>query len=283
MKVGICGAGTMGRGIALACVQAQMECILYDLNAEVLDAGRQFVEKQLNSAVSKGKMTAENAQNAQKLFHFSSSIEDLRSCELVVEAIVEQKVIKDTLFKELEATLSDTAIIGSNTSSISIASLACGFRRPDRFIGLHFFNPAHIMKLVEVICGPRTSEETLQKTLGFVKSLSKSPAVAKDVPGFIVNRVARNYYNEAQRIVMESAAEIAQVDTIMKAHGFKMGPFELMDLIGVDVNLDVTKSMYQQYFFEPRFQPSLLQQQYVDAGLHGRKTGRGFYDYSEQK
>ena len=195
---------------------------------------------------------------------------------MVIEAIAERLDIKHTLYRSLESVLAPTAILASNTSSISIAALARCLQDPSRFVGLHFFNPAHIMKLVEVIKGPRTSQKVVEVCVDFATGLGKVPVVAADAPGFIVNRIARNYYNESQRIVMEGASSIEQVDTLMKGLGFRMGPFELMDLIGVDVNLDVTKSQWEQFFHEPRFTPSLLQQQYVDAGLHGKKSGGGF-------
>ncbi len=227
-------------------------------------------------------MTSEAAADALNRYAQVSNLDALQGSEMVIEAILEDKDVKVALFGQLEKLLAEDAILATNTSSISISSIARELSKAERFIGLHFFNPAHIMKLVEIIPGPKTNEQSIKKSQSFVKSLSKTGAIAKDVPGFIVNRVARHYYNEAQRIVTEGGAQLEQVDRIMKSAGFKMGPFELMDLIGVDVNLEVTKSMYRQYFFEPRFQPSTMQQHYVDAGLHGKKTGRGFYDYSEK-
>ena len=194
----------------------------------------------------------------------------------MIEAIAERLDIKHAFFQSVEKVCRPDAILASNTSSISIASLARCLQDPTRFVGLHFFNPAHIMKLVEVIRGPRTSDAVVQICVETARGMGKTPVVAKDAPGFIVNRIARNYYNEAQRVVMEGAATIEQTDALMQGLGFKMGPFALMDLIGVDVNLDVTKSQWQQFFYEPRFTPSLLQQQYVDAGLHGTKSGGGF-------
>jgi 3-hydroxybutyryl-CoA dehydrogenase len=197
-----------------------------------------------------------------------------------VEAIIENRSAKQELFRALESLgISPQTIIASNTSSISIAALASVLHHPERCIGLHFFNPAHVMRLVEVVRSARTSEQTLQRALDFVQRLGKTPVVVRDIPGFIVNRVARNYYNEALRIVVEGVAEVEQVDRLLRGAGFPMGPFELMDLIGLDVNLEVTRSIYEQHFYEPRFAPSVLQQQYVDAGLLGRKTGRGFYPY----
>lgn len=278
MTVGICGAGTMGRGIAIASLLAHHRVVLFDINQAAVDSAIIYVKAQLAKSVEKGKFSAE----AYAAMDIVGGVELtlMSSCDIVVEAVAEVLEIKHRLFTALEAIVGSECILTSNTSSISIASIARVLSNPGRFAGLHFFNPAHIMKLVEVIRGPRTSETTIDVCVGFAKDLAKTPVVAKDAPGFIVNRIARNFYNESQRIVMEGASSIDTVDTLIKGLGFKMGPFELMDLIGVDVNLDVTKSQWQQFYQEPRFTPSLLQQQMVDAGLHGKKTGRGFHDYS---
>jgi 3-hydroxybutyryl-CoA dehydrogenase len=278
MTVGICGAGTMGRGIAIASLLAGHHVVMFDINQQAVDAAIGYVTSQLQKSVEKGKMT-QQAFDAMVL-KGGTDIAMLGPSELVIEAVAELLDVKHKLFTAIEGIVSSSCILTSNTSSISIASIASVLGAPERFAGLHFFNPAHIMKLVEVIRGPRTSEATVTSCVDFASGLGKTPVVAKDAPGFIVNRIARNYYNESQRIVMEGASTVEDVDTLMKGLGFKMGPFELMDLIGVDVNLDVTKSQWQQFFQEPRFTPSLMQQQAVDAGLHGKKTGRGFYDYS---
>ncbi len=279
MIVGICGAGTMGRGIAIAALQASHSVVVFDIAAAPLEKAKGNITSTLDKAVEKGKLTATDRDLAIERSTFTTNLDDLSVCDVVIEAVAERLDIKHDLFTRLEALVRPDAILASNTSSISIASLARPLQHQDRFVGLHFFNPAHIMKLVEVIKGPRTSDATVAWCVDFSEGLGKTPVVAKDVPGFIVNRIARNFYNEAQRIVMEGAATIPQVDALMQGLGFKMGPFELMDLIGVDTNLDVTKSQWQQFFLEPRFQPSMLQQQHVDAGLHGKKTGRGFYDH----
>lgn len=279
MIIGICGAGTMGRGIAIASLTAGHGVVIFDISDEALTAARNNVIEQLRKAVEKGKLDATACAIAEQNIVTGSSIDVMSTADIVIEAIAERLDIKHALFTELERVCRPDAILTSNTSSISIASLARCLANPSRFAGLHFFNPAHIMKLVEVIKGPRTSDDVVTTCVEFAKGLGKTPVVAADAPGFIVNRIARNYYNESQRIVMEGAASIAQVDTLMKGIGFKMGPFELMDLIGVDVNLDVTKSQWEQFFHEPRFTPSLLQQQYVDAGLHGKKTSGGFFSY----
>lgn len=279
MIVGICGAGTMGRGIAIASLQATHSVVLFDIAETPLEKAKANITSTLDKAVEKGKMSVTERDLALERSLFTTNLDDLAACDVVIEAVAERLDIKHDLFTRLESLVRRDAILATNTSSISIASLARPLQHQDRFVGLHFFNPAHIMKLVEVIKGPRTSDATVTWCVEFSKGLGKTPVVAKDVPGFIVNRIARNYYNEAQRIVMEGAATVPQVDALMQGLGFKMGPFELMDLIGVDTNLDVTKSQWQQFFLEPRFQPSMLQQQHVDAGLHGKKTGRGFYDH----
>jgi len=201
---------------------------------------------------------------------------------LVIEAIIENKEIKQKVFTELETHVSEKCVLGSNTSSISITSLQAELKNPERFIGIHFFNPAPLMPLVEVIPGLLTENNLAQEIVDLMKSWGKSPIIAKDVPGFIVNRIARPFYGEALRIVEENLAKPEQVDDAMKSLGnFKMGPFELMDLIGIDVNFSVTKTVYQDYFFDPKYKPSLLQQRMSEAKLLGRKTGKGFYDYSD--
>jgi 3-hydroxybutyryl-CoA dehydrogenase len=281
MTVFICGAGTMGRGIAIACVSAGHTVRMFDVRSEAAQSAVTYVADQLRKSVEKGRMTQEACDAAIARCTAATALRDAADAGMVIEAIAEVLEIKHALFSELEGLVSAECILASNTSSISITSLARCLQRPERFVGLHFFNPAHIMKLVEVIRGAVTSDATVEAALSFAKGLGKTAVTARDVPGFIVNRVARNFYNEAQRIVMERASSVEQVDTLMKGIGFKMGPFELMDLIGVDVNLDVTKSQWEQFFFEPRFTPSMLQQQLVDAGLHGRKSGRGFYDHSK--
>lgn len=281
MMIGICGAGTMGRGIAIASLMAGYRVAIFDIHQQAIDAALVGIREQLAKAVERGKFAAD-ALHAIDLSG-TTNTSDFAGCDFVIEAIAENLEIKHALFLQLESCVGSDCILASNTSSISIASLARVLSNPERFAGLHFFNPAHIMKLVEVIKGPRTSESTTNRCIDLAKALGKTPVVAKDAPGFIVNRIARNYYNESQRIVMEGACTPETVDRLMTSLGFKMGPFELMDLIGVDVNLDVTKSQWQQFFLEPRFAPSLLQQQVVDAGLHGKKSGRGFFDYGKDK
>jgi len=279
MNIGILGAGTMGRGIAVACLSSSHTVTLVDVHQTALDTAASSIVSTLQGAVDRGKLPAAVLDTARLSLLTSTTLAALSTCDIVIEAIAERLDVKNAVFQELEPLVAPSCIIASNTSSISITALARVLKDPTRFVGLHFFNPANIMKLVEVIEGRRTRPDVVVACVEFAKGLGKTPVVARDVPGFIVNRVARNFYNESQRIVMEGAASVEQVDRHMKSLGFRMGPFELMDLIGVDVNLDVTTSQWEQFYLEPRFQPSLLQRQYVDGGLHGKKTGRGFYDY----
>ncbi|MCS7177141.1 MAG: 3-hydroxyacyl-CoA dehydrogenase NAD-binding domain-containing protein [Candidatus Kapabacteria bacterium] len=280
--VGICGAGTMGRGITVTCLQAGHRVLLYDIRSDALRNAEKDIREQLEKGYAKGRLR-EPVEDVLRRLELVPTLAELFRCDIIIEAIVENRAAKQDLFRALESLgISPNTIIASNTSSISIAALASVLHHPERCIGLHFFNPAHVMRLVEVVRSARTSDETLQRALTFVQGLGKTPVVVRDVPGFIVNRVARNYYNEALRIVAEGAATVEQVDRLMRSAGFPMGPFELMDLIGVDVNLEVTRSIYEQHFHEPRFAPSPLQQQYVDAGLLGRKVRHGFYSYDDQ-
>ena len=281
--ISICGSGTMGRGIALSCIQNGYTAYLYDIDGKALDQSIVTIKKQLMTLVEKGKISGEAAQSAEQRLFATQSLSDIAKGDIIIEAIIENLQIKNELFSAIEQHgISDNTILASNTSSISINALAKSRLSPAHFLGLHFFNPPQIMKLVEIIRANRTSEQAIEIAYKFAVSLGKVPVIAKDVPGFIVNRVARNYYNEAMRIATEQAADISTIDAAMKNWGFKMGPFELMDLIGNDVNLEVTKSVYSQYFNEPRFSPSTMQQDIVNAGMYGKKTQSGFYDYSQQ-
>jgi 3-hydroxybutyryl-CoA dehydrogenase len=282
MVIGICGAGTMGASIAQACLQAGLSVVLYDAYDTARAKAERFIRETLEKAVSKGIMSASAQKQALEKLLITDTLDSLRTCGIVIEAIIEQADIKRSLYEALEGIVPLETLIASNTSSISITALAASMRYPERFAGLHFFNPAHIMKLVEVISGMKTAPATISALTTFAETLGKTPVEAKDVPGFIVNRVARNYYLEAMRIAMEGGATIPQIDGLMRSVGFKMGPFELVDLIGVDVNFAVTMSVWEQYFREPRFAPALLQKEYVDAGLWGKKSGEGFYRYNDK-
>ena len=282
-KVGIIGSGTMGIGIAQVAATAHCEVFLYDANFSQTEKSLKNLKTTLNKLAEKGKISTEKSLEIFNQIKPCQEIKELKDCDLVIEAIIENKEIKQKVFAELETYVSEKCVLGSNTSSISITSLQAELKNPERFIGIHFFNPAPLMPLVEVISGLLTENNLAQEIVDLMKSWGKSPIIAKDVPGFIVNRIARPFYGEALRIVEENLATPEQVDDAMKSLGnFKMGPFELMDLIGIDVNFSVTKTVYQDYFFDPKYKPSLLQQRMNEAKLLGRKTGKGFYDYSEQ-
>jgi len=282
MNVGIIGAGTMGIGIAQVAATNGCKVWVYDANAKQVETATVGLEKTLIRLVDKQKISAEKMTEILSNISIATELKDFKDCELIIEAIIENKEIKTKVFTELEKHVSESCVIGSNTSSISITSLGAELQKPERFIGIHFFNPAPLMPLVEVIPSLLTEKSLAEKIYNLMKDWGKTPVIAKDIPGFIVNRIARPYYGEGLRMVEENIATVEQVDEAMKTLGnFKMGPFELMDLIGVDVNFSVTKTVYNEYFYDPKYKPSLLQQRMSEAKLHGRKTGRGFYDYSE--
>ncbi len=282
MNVGIIGAGTMGIGIAQVAATNGCRVWIYDANAKQVETATVGLEKTLTKLVDKQKISSEKMTEILANISIATELKDFKDCELIIEAIIENKEIKTKVFTELEKYVSESCVIGSNTSSISITSLGAELQKPERFIGIHFFNPAPLMPLVEVIPSLLTEKSLAEKIYNLMKDWGKTPVVAKDIPGFIVNRIARPFYGEGLRIVEENIATLEQVDDAMKTLGnFKMGPFELMDLIGVDVNFSVTKTVYNEYFYDPKYKPSLLQQRMSEAKLHGRKTGKGFYDYSE--
>lgn len=276
--VAITGAGTMGAGIALVCAQAQMKVTLFDLQMQVLEKAKTNNQKILQKQVDSGKIVAETMQNILDNIQYTTDVSHVKA-ELIIEAIVEKLHIKQDLFKQLMSINGAECIYATNTSSIPITQIAAGLDYPEKVVGIHFFNPAHIMKLVEVIKGAKTSQTVVDQVIQFVKAIGKTGVVAADAPGFIVNRIARLYYVESLKLLEEGVADLETIDQIMESCGFKMGPFKLMDLIGVDTNYSVTESQYQLFNFEPRFRPSRIQKQKVDAGLHGRKTKAGFYTY----
>lgn len=282
MNVGIIGAGTMGIGIAQVAATNGCKVWVYDANPKQVETATVGLEKTLTKLVDKQKISSEKMVEILANISVATELKDFKDCELIIEAIIENKDIKTKVFTELEKHVSKSCVIGSNTSSISITSIGAELQKPERFIGIHFFNPAPLMPLVEVIPSLLTEKSLAEKIYNLMKDWGKTPVIAKDIPGFIVNRIARPYYGEGLRIVEENIATVEQVDEAMKTIGnFKMGPFELMDLIGVDVNFSVTKTVYNEYFYDPKYKPSLLQQRMSEAKLHGRKTGKGFYDYSE--
>ena len=281
-KVGIIGSGTMGIGIAQVAATSGCDVFLYDTNSAQTERSLLSLKKTLNKLVEKQKISAEKSEEIFSKIRPCNELQDFATCDLVIEAIIENKEIKSKVFQNVEETVSEKCVIASNTSSISITSLSSELKNPERFIGIHFFNPAPLMPLVEVIPGLLTDKNLPHHIYDLMVSWGKTPVIAKDVPGFIVNRIARPIYGEALRIAEENIATPEQIDDAMRTLGnFKMGPFELMDLIGIDVNFLVTKTVYQDYFFDPKYKPSLLQQKMSEAKLLGRKTGKGFYDYAE--
>jgi 3-hydroxybutyryl-CoA dehydrogenase len=274
----VCGAGTMGSGIAQAAAQAGFPALLYELDPGVLDRARQSIQRQLAGLVSKGKISEPDASGIFSRIRFTGTVEDCRA-DLCIEAIVEKMAAKKELFAALESLNTGDTIFASNTSSLSIRELAAGLRRPSRMLGMHFFNPATLMKLVEIVTTPDTAAESRDAAVEFVKKLGKSPVVCRDAPGFIVNRVARPFYIEALRMAENHVAGFELIDQAMESAGFKMGPFRLMDLIGNDVNYAVSCSVYEQLGKPERLKPSALQQMKVKEGKLGKKTGGGYYDY----
>jgi 3-hydroxybutyryl-CoA dehydrogenase len=255
---------------------------LYDTNQAALDKAKASLEKILARLIEKGRIDSEEKRRIQNNITYVSQLKDLSDSDLTIEAIVENLDIKKSVFSELETYVSEDCIIASNTSSLSIASIAASLKKPERCIGIHFFNPAPLMRLVEVIPAIQTSKAVLETAVKTISDWKKTVAIAKDTPGFIVNRVARPFYGEALRIYEEGIADFASIDAAMKKlGGFKMGPFELMDFIGNDVNYTVTETVFTAFYFDPRYKPSLTQKRFAEAGYLGRKSGKGFYDYDE--
>lgn len=283
MNVSVIGSGTMGSGIAQVAATAGCNVKLFDLNQEVLSKSKNALEVFLSKLVEKEKIDSAEKSRIQSNISYVSSIKELADSDLVIEAIVENLEVKRKVFSELEELVSKDTILASNTSSLSIASIAASCKTPDRVIGIHFFNPAPLMQLVEVIPAVQTSNEVLEKVVQIISDWKKVVAVAKDTPGFIVNRVARSFYSESIRIYEEGMADFATIDWALKTEGgFRMGPFELMDFIGHDVNYIVTETVFTAFYFDPKFKPSFTQKRLLEAGFLGRKTGRGFYDYSKE-
>lgn len=280
-KIAVIGAGTMGAGIAQVAANAGHEVVLIDIADGAAEKGRTSVRLGLERLVDKGKKTSDEVKSLLSRIQISRSINDSADCALVIEAIVENLTVKQTLFSELEELCQASTIIASNTSSISISALSAKAQRPENIVGMHFFNPAAILKLVEVVSGLQTSHDTAELVYQTALAWGKKPVHSKSTPGFIVNRVARPFYAEALRSLNEQVASVATIDQLMRdCGGFKMGPLELTDLIGQDVNCAVTESVYSAFYQDKRFMPSVLQAEMVSAGLLGRKSGRGFYDYS---
>lgn len=280
--VGVIGAGTMGIGIAQVAVQNNKQVVVIDSNEEVLNKSQVNLFKTFEKLVEKGKLSSEEVNTYKNALTFTTDYNTLKDADLVIEAIIENLEVKHTVFKKIEDIVKDSCILASNTSSLSIASISSVLKNPSRFLGIHFFNPAPLMALVEIIPGVQTSSEVTETAKEEILSWNKKAVIVKDTPGFIVNRVARPFYGEALRIYEEGIADFATIDWAMTHFGgFRMGPFTLMDYIGNDINYTVTESVFEAFYFDPRFKPSFTQKRHKEAGLLGRKTGKGYYDYSE--
>ena len=283
MKVSVIGAGTMGAGIAQIAATNGHEVCLYDSFDGAIENAEKKLIKILNRLVEKERITKEENKNILDRINFSKEIKEVEGSGLIIEAIIENLDIKQKIFSEIEKIVDDKCILASNTSSLSIASIASACSKAERVIGVHFFNPAPLMPLVEIISAVQTSETTLNNTKTIIDSWGKVTVIAKDTPGFIVNRVARPFYGEALRIYEEGIADFATIDWAMREiGGFRMGPFQLMDYIGNDINYTVTETVFKSFYFDPRYKPSFTQKRMMEAGYLGRKTGRGYYDYSNE-
>ena len=280
-NIAIVGAGVMGQGIAQVCASAGYPVMLYDIQPDLTRSAIGAIRKNLEASVEKGKLSASAKDEALSRIQAVGDFRQLQ-VDLAIEAVIEKREVKQKILLELEKINALDCLLLSNTSSFPITQLASVLKHKERCAGLHFFNPAPVMKLVEIVKGGATSDATIKKLSAFVETISKTYVVAADSPGFIVNRVARFFYTESLRIVEDGVTDFQTVDNLIRATGFKMGPFQLMDLIGVDTNFSVTTAMYDAFYQDPKFRPSRLQQQKVDAGHNGRKSGKGFYDYPTQ-
>ena len=283
MKVSVIGAGTMGAGIAQIAATNGHEVCLYDSFDGAIENAEKKLIKILNRLVEKERITKEENKNILDRINFSKEIKEVKDSGLIIEAIIENLDIKQKIFSEIEKIVDDKCILASNTSSLSIASIASACSKDERVVGIHFFNPAPLMPLVEIIPAVQTSETALNNAKTIIDSWGKVTVIAKDTPGFIVNRVARPFYGEALRIYEEGIADFATIDWAMREiGGFRMGPFQLMDYIGNDINYTVTETVFTSFYFDPRYRPSFTQKRMMEAGYLGRKTGRGYYDYSNE-
>ena len=279
-KIAVAGAGTMGSGIALAAAQSGFDTVVFDTNSTGLENARKALGKNLDFLVSKEKISPPEKEEILHRIVFTDAVNNCVA-DIIIEAIVEDLAVKHQLYASLAAVNADSAIFASNTSSLSITAIQQNIPHPERVAGMHFFNPAHVMKLVEVVAGEQTSQKTMDAIYGLCLALKKQPVICKDAPGFIVNRVARHFYLEAMHLAHDQKIPFEDIDVLMENAGFKMGPFRLMDLIGMDINLAVSRSVYHAFNDNPRFKPSPMQEQKVADGELGRKTGKGFYTYTE--
>jgi len=282
-KVGVLGAGSMGSGIVQIAATNKHQVTLVDLNEDALVKASTGLKNILSRLVQKEKIDQATADNIMGRITFSTSTKDLAECDLIIEAIIENLEVKKKVFAQLESITSPNCILASNTSSLSIASIAAACKKPERVIGIHFFNPAPLMPLVEIIPAVQTSEATKTTARALIDNWGKVTVLAKDTPGFIVNRVARPFYGEALRIYEEGVADFATIDWAMtEIGGFRMGPFTLMDYIGNDINYTVTETVFEAFYYDPRYKPSFTQKRHSEAGWYGRKSGRGYYNYADE-
>lgn len=282
-KVGVLGAGSMGSGIVQIAATNKHQVTLVDLNEEALVKASTGLKNILSRLVQKEKINQATADNIMGRITFSTSTKDLAECDLIIEAIIENLEVKKKVFAQLESIISPNCILASNTSSLSIASIAAACKKPERVIGIHFFNPAPLMPLVEIIPAVQTSEATKIASRKLIDNWGKVTVLTKDTPGFIVNRVARPFYGEALRIYEEGVADFATIDWAMtEIGGFRMGPFTLMDYIGNDINYTVTETVFAAFYYDPRYKPSFTQKRHSEAGWFGKKTGRGYYNYADE-
>lgn len=283
--IGVIGSGTMGRGIAISGGLNGFKIILYDIDEAILSKSGEAIQNDLTKSVEKKKITVDKKNKLLNDLIFTSDFNSLANADFIIEAALEDLNLKKEIFTKLDNICKPETILATNTSSLSITTISTFVKsNPERVVGMHFFNPANIMKLVEVVKGNFTSEDTIKITAELSTKIGKVPVIAKDTPAFIVNRIARPFYGEALKILSEGTSGFETIDKIMKnIGGFAMGPFELMDLIGIDVNFSVTKSVYESFFNDPKYRPSYIQKKMVDANLLGKKTGMGFYNYGKDK
>jgi 3-hydroxybutyryl-CoA dehydrogenase len=282
VDIAVVGAGTMGAGIAQSAALVGLSTVMLDVQENALARGRETMERDLERRVERGRLSEDERRGALDLVSTTTSLEACADAPLVVEAVIEDLEVKRRVFADLEAVVGGETVLATNTSSLSVAGIAAATERPERVVGMHFFNPVPAMCLVEIVSGPSTDPSAARRAEEVAERLGKTPIRVSDTPGFIVNRVARPFYLEALRLV-EEGVEPGRIDAAIRGAGFRMGPLELADLIGHDVNLAVSESLFERYYYQPRFRPSHLQRSMVEAGLLGRKSGRGFYDYGAEK